>query len=44
VPQCEHSLQTLHAHSTLSQRINTTIELIQLELQFVQFELQFIQQ
>lgn len=44
MPQCEHPLQTLHAHSPHAQRINTPIELIQLELQFVQFELQFVQQ
>ena len=42
MPQCEYPLQTLHAHSTHAQRVNTTIELIQLQL--VQFKLQFLQQ
>ena len=42
MPQCEYPLQTLHAHSTHPQRVNTPIELIQLQL--VQFKLQFLQQ
>ena len=46
MPQCEYPLQTLHAHSTHAQRVNTTIELIQLQLvqfKLVQFKLQFLE-
>ena len=51
MPQCEHPLQTLHAHPTHAQRVNTTIELIQLQLvqfrlvqfKLVQFKLQFLE-